>query len=272
MEDVEKLDAGVIALAMPAAVRNAFDVRVVAATGSTNSDLLRNAATLASGAVLAAEHQSAGRGRRGRGWHAAPGGGLMFSLLWAFPKGTGALSGLSLAVGVAVARALEAAGAPAVKLKWPNDLLVRRGEGFAKLGGILIELAGAANGAAHAVIGVGVNVDLGGAAACIDQPATDLKTLGLGQTRNALLALLLEHLLAILRTFERSGFAELSEEWNLRHAYAGHNVILTGEGSTSVEGIATGVDASGALLLQTRHGRQKVVSGEVSLRPAPVLT
>ncbi len=272
MNAVEELDASAVVLALPAAVRSAFDVRVVAVTGSTNSDLLRNAATLPSGTVLAAEHQTAGRGRRGRGWHAPPGGGLMFSLLWAFPQGTGALSGLSLAVGLAVARALEAAGAPAIRLKWPNDLLVGRGERFAKLGGILIELAGAANGAAHAVIGIGINVDLRGSAASIDQPATDLRTLGIYQTRNALLALLLEHLLAILRTFERSGFAELSEEWNLRHAHAGRLVTLTAEGRTSVEGIATRVDASGALLLETSHGMQAVVSGEVSLRAAPVLT
>ena len=272
MNAVEKLDASAIALAMPAAVRNAFDVRVVATTGSTNSDLLRNATTLPSGAVLAAEHQTAGRGRRGRAWHAPPGASLMFSLLWKFPQGTGALSGLSLAVGVAVARALEAAGAPAVKLKWPNDLLAWQGDRFAKLGGILIELASGENGAAHAVIGIGINVNLGAMASRIDQPATDLAALGLGQSRNALLALLLDHLLAMLRTFERSGFAELAEEWNRRHAYAGRKVTLTSEGRTTAEGVATCVDATGALLLETRHGTQKVLSGELSLRPAPVLT
>ena len=269
---MEKLDASAVALAMPAAVRKAFDVRVVAVTGSTNSDLLGKAATLPSGAVLAAEHQTAGRGRRGRAWHAPPGASLMFSLLWKFPQGTGTLSGLSLAVGVAAARALEAAGAPAVKLKWPNDLLARQGGRLAKLGGILIELGSASDGAALAVIGIGINVNLGAAAARIGQPATDLTALGLDRNRNVLLALLLEHLLAILRAFERSGFAELGEEWNLRHAYAGHTVTLRAEGCASVEGIATGVDASGALVLETRHGRQKVVSGEVSLRPAPVLT
>lgn len=269
---MEKLDASAVALAMPVAVRNAVDLRVVELTGSTNADLLRSAASLPSGTVLAAEHQTAGRGRRGRAWLATPGGCLMFSVLWKFPRGTGALTGLSLAVGVAVARALEAAGAPTVRLKWPNDLLAWRENRFAKLGGILIELTSGENGAAHAVIGIGINVNLGTIAEGIDQPATDLTALGVGQTRNALLARLLEHLLAILQTFEQSGFAELSEEWNRRHAYAGRKVTLTSEGRTTAEGIACGVDATGALLLETGFGRKKVVSGELSLRPAPMLT
>ena len=261
-----------VALLLPPEARRAFDVRVIDETGSTNSDLLRDAAQLPSGTVLAAVHQTAGRGRRGRAWVAPPGGSLAFSLLWKFTRGAAMLSGLSLAVGVAAARALEKCGAPGVQLKWPNDLLAPKNGAPAKLGGILIELtggtggAGGKSGAALAVIGIGINLDLGGAAAAIDQPVTDLAALGVRTSRNALLALLLETLLPVLRRFEREGFAPLADEWNRRHAFANQAVVLSGENMTAQDGIATGVDASGALLLDTAQGVVKVISGEVSLR------
>ena len=264
-----------VALLLPPETRRAFDVRVIDETGSTNSDLLRDAAQLPSGRVLAAGHQTAGRGRRGRVWIAPPGGSLAFSLLWKFTRGAAMLSGLSLAAGVAAARALEKCGAPGVQLKWPNDLLAPRNDTPVKLGGILIELTGSTggagnnsgnSGAALAVIGIGINLDLGGAAAAIDQPVTDLAALGVRISPNTLLALLLEELLPVLRTFERDGFAPLADEWNRRHAFANQAVVLSGENMTAQDGIATGVDASGALLLDTAQGVVKIVSGEVSLR------
>ena len=270
-----------VALLLPPEARRAFDVRVIEETGSTNSDLLRDATRLPSGTVLAAERQTAGRGRRGRVWIAPPGGSLTFSLLWKFSRGAAMLSGLSLAAGVAAARALEKCGAPGVQLKWPNDLLAPKNGAPAKLGGILIELTGGTggaggnggnggsgghSGAALAVIGIGVNLDLGSAAAGIDQPVTDLAALGVRISRNTLLALLLEELLPVLRTFEQDGFAPLADEWNRRHAFANQTVVLSGENMTAQDGIATGVDASGALLLDTSQGVVKIVSGEVSLR------
>ena len=274
----DALQEEAVALLLPPATRRAFDLRIIAETGSTNSDLLRDAAQLPSGTVLAAQRQTAGRGRRGRAWIAPPGGSLAFSLLWKFTRGAATLSGLSLAVGVAAARALEKCGAPGVQLKWPNDLLAPKNGAPAKLGGILIELAGSTggagaagnnsgnSGAALAVIGIGINLDLGAAAAGIDQPVTDLAALGVRTSRNALLALLLEALLPVLRTFEQGGFALLADEWNRRHAFAGQPVVLSGENMAALEGIATGADASGALLLDTTQGVVTVVSGELSLR------
>ena len=279
----DTLKEEIIAQLLPSATRRAFDVRVVAETGSTNSDLLRDAATLPSGSVLAAEHQTSGRGRRGRTWIAPPGGSLAFSLLWKFERDAAALPGLSLAVGVAVARALERCGtaqtgaetqaASRVLLKWPNDLLVQQHGGFAKLGGILIELAAAEAGRTPAVIGIGINIALGDAARDIDQRVTDLAALGREETpRNAVLAFLLEELLIVLRTFERAGFAPLAAEWNARHAFNGKRVLLSSEHGPHAEGIALGADADGALLLDTGQGVagrvERIVSGEVSLRAA----
>ena len=278
----DTLKEEIIAQLLPSATRRAFDVRVVAETGSTNSDLLRDAATLPSGSVLAAEHQTSGRGRRGRTWIAPPGGSLAFSLLWKFERDAAALAGLSLAVGVAVARALERCGtaqtgaetqaASRVLLKWPNDLLVQQHGGFAKLGGILIELAAAEAGRTPAVIGIGINIALGDAARDIDQRVTDLAAQGGETSRNVVLAILLEELLIVLRTFERAGFAPLAAEWNARHAFNGKRVLLSSEHGPHAEGIALGADADGALLLDTGQGVAgrvaRIVSGEVSLRAA----
>ena len=131
-----------------------FDVDVLDTCASTNAELLARAETgAASGTVLVANEQTAGRGRRGRSWIASPGDSLTFSLLWRFAPGT-APAGLSLAVGLAVARALQKVGAGDTALKWPNDILRNR----RKLGGILVELL---PGAPHAaVIGIGINLHL----------------------------------------------------------------------------------------------------------------
>ena len=150
-DPIEFLDASVVASMMgPIAPR----VRLAVAdeVDSTNSRLLARAATgAASGECLAAEWQSAGRGRRGRSWVGALGGSLMFSLLWRFDRGVGHLAGLSLAVGVAVTRALRECGVATAQVKWPNDVVVD----FRKLGGILIETSGEMQGPSVAVIGVG---------------------------------------------------------------------------------------------------------------------
>ena len=265
------LSVEAVAQLLAAKTRRAFNLNIVNETGSTNSDLLRDAARLPSGTALAAEHQTAGRGRRGRSWVAPPGGSLAFSVLWKFERSAAALSGLSLAVGVAGARALERCGTAAgarfpVQLKWPNDLLAPHDGALAKLGGILIELAATEAGRTPAVIGIGINVALGDAAAGIDQRVTDLASLGATCSRNTVLAYLLEELLPVLRVFERDGLAPLASEWNARHAFGGKRVMLTSEQGAGQEGMALGANADGALLLDTGKGILQVVSGEVSLR------
>ena len=182
------LRAEAVAALMPPEARRWFDLSVVESTASTNADLLRDAERLPSGTVLAAENQTAGRGRRGRAWIAPPGGSLAFSVLWKFDGSVAALSGLSLAVGVAVARALDTQSAEGVRLKWPNDLLAQHEGVWRKLGGILIDVSGAPAGTVAAVIGIGLNLKLGDAALAIDQPVTDLHALNCHATRDALLA------------------------------------------------------------------------------------
>jgi BirA family biotin operon repressor/biotin-[acetyl-CoA-carboxylase] ligase len=244
-----------------------FAIEVRATVDSTNTALLERAAAGApGGTVLAAESQPGGRGRMGRAWHAGIGEALTFSLLWRFARGAGALSGLSLAIGVALARALAAAGAAGAVLKWPNDVLWNG----RKLAGILIELAGDALGPTAAVIGIGINVRVSEAArARIDQPVADCEeACGVVPERNRLLATVLIELDRVLEAFAREGFEPLRAEWQRAHAHQGKRVTLTLPGGSRQAGVARGVAEDGSFLLETRAGVQRHHSGDISLRPA----
>lgn len=233
-----------------------FDVDVIAECDSTNTLLLARAEESPSGAVLVAKRQTAGRGRMGRQWHAAPDASLTFSLLYKLPRGA-APSGLSLAVGVGIAEALRELGLDAVALKWPNDIL-RNGR---KLAGVLIELTGSA-----AVIGVGLNLRLP-----VDLPDDVRQTasaLDIDIDRNQLLARLLVSLHGVLETFGSGGFAALRNRWSALNAYVGAPVRVISEFAAPVEGICLGVDVDGALLLKAGGCAQRIVSGDVSLRRA----
>lgn len=244
--------------------RFALDIRDT--VDSTNTALIERAAQgVPGGTVLAAEWQAAGRGRLGRAWHAGVGEALTFSLLWRSARGAGALSGLTLAVGVALARALQSAGAGGVALKWPNDILWRGG----KLAGVLTELQGDALGPTAVVIGIGINVRLSEATrARIGQATADLETAcEAAPDRNRLLAGVLIELDGMLGAFDRDGFAPLREEWLQRHAQQGRRVTLTLPDGARRSGHARGVAEDGAFLLETRAGIQRFHSGEISLRP-----
>lgn len=250
-----------------------FAVEILDEAESTNTLLLERARTGAPHAsVIAAEWQRAGRGRQQRPWHAGLGGALTFSVLWRFSQGAATLAGLSLAVGLALVRALETVGANGatrdngVGLKWPNDVLWRG----RKLAGILIEMQGEALGPSAVVIGVGVNVRLSSAVQTrIDQAAADVETLcGQMVDRNQLLARLLTEMNRVLLTFERAGFAALRDEWQRRHVHQGCAVRLTLPGGKSEAGLARGVGEDGALLIETARGVLPFHSGDVSVRAA----
>ena len=242
-----------------------FHFELLDACASTNTLLLERARGGApSGSVIACELQSAGRGRRGNTWQSGLGGSLTFSLLWRFAQGAAALSGLSLAAGVAVARALAALGVAEVQLKWPNDLL----HAGRKLGGILIEVHGDRTGPTAAVIGIGLNLRLHPSLRdLITQAVTDVASIS-GQLpqRNRLLAVTLIELAQVLEQFAEHGFAPLRQEWIARHAHQGKPVTLSSGDGNTVMGRAVGVAEDGALLVETARGVERFVSGELSLR------
>jgi BirA family biotin operon repressor/biotin-[acetyl-CoA-carboxylase] ligase len=243
-----------------------FAVEVLDSADSTNTVLAaRGAAGAPTGTVVAAEWQPGGRGRLGRPWHAGIGEAVTFSLLWRFARGAGALSGLSLVIGVALARALAAVGARGIALKWPNDVLWRSD----KLCGILTELAGDALGPTAAVIGIGINVRLSEATrARIDQPVADLEAAcDAVPDRNQLLARVLIELAIVLDAYSRDGFPPLRAEWQRLHAHQDKRVSLVLPDGTRQAGVARGVAEDGSFLLETRAGVKRYHSGEISLRP-----
>lgn len=234
--------------------------------GSTNAELMARG-DLAPGQFdfLLAEHQSAGRGRRGRSWLAPPGGALCFSCSWSFKSLPAAVSALSLAVGVWTRRALLTLGVEAVQLKWPNDLVTADG----KLGGILIELRAEAGGLAQVVIGLGLNVVLGQGlreqVRASGTQAVDLQSLGLKACdRNQLAALLLNEFIPGLQQFEREGFAPFVAEW--RAADSLKDVPIRFSGGADGAGIARGINESGALQVEVAGRLQQLISGEVTVR------
>lgn len=217
--------------------------------------------------IVLAEHQSAGRGRRGRAWLAPPGGAICLSLSWTFREVPADLGALGLAVGVCVLRALQAVGLSGAGLKWPNDVLVMG----RKLGGILIELRAESAGPACVVIGIGLNAVLGEELlrriATLGLPATDLASAGVTVSRNIIAAALVTHVLQGLPEFERAALRPFLDEWRAADALRGAPVDVQTAAGT-VRGLARGIDLHGALLLETPQGVSRFISGEVTVRAA----
>jgi BirA family biotin operon repressor/biotin-[acetyl-CoA-carboxylase] ligase len=271
------LDAGRIASLLGEQGKD-FQVEVLDSATSSNAILMRRARLDAAsggapgGSVLALEWQSSGRGRLGRTWHSGLGNALTFSLLWRFGCGLSALSGLGLAAGVAMIRALRALDVEGAQLKWPNDVLgVGGAEGNAKLAGILTEAQGDMLGPSAVVIGIGLNLSLPQPVLRqIDQPVTSLADMladspGMPE-RNQLLAALLRELHGVLREFSANGFAAFRAEWESYHALHSQPVRLLLPDGACVSGIARGVTEKGELELETEQGIRIFNAGEASLR------
>jgi BirA family biotin operon repressor/biotin-[acetyl-CoA-carboxylase] ligase len=253
-------------------------LEIVDETGSTNADLLARVSAADTAAdlvidpaaharlefptLLWAQSQTAGKGRAGRNWHSSAEATLTFSLAWKFTLPPQALTGLPLAVGVAVAQTLASLGVP-VRLKWPNDIL-KNGD---KLAGILIETAidKRARQTIWAIIGVGINLAQSETLrAQIGRTVADAAELD--QDRERLMADLLTALAETLTRFEKEGFAAFATAWNACDAYAGKTVNIVDQGKLVQHGIARGVDHSGCLQLDTAQGRVAIAAGDVSLR------
>lgn len=246
-----------------------FTVEILPSVDSTNSELMRRArAGLMEPVLLAAEEQTAGRGRMGKTWHSATAGqSLTFSL--AIPLTPADWSGLSLAVGVSLAESLH----PDVRLKWPNDLWLHG----RKLGGILVETAHMGQGAGAprlVVAGVGINIARPTANSLVAAagPSTTMAPVApaglaeicVGQTAGETLTRVAPALARDIKGFETQGFSAFSHRFAQRDALAGLPVRL----SDGTEGVASGVNASGALLLKLVSGQMlSITNSEVSVRP-----
>ncbi|MFN2644769.1 MAG: biotin--[acetyl-CoA-carboxylase] ligase [Burkholderiales bacterium] len=238
-----------------------MQVRVLGNCTSTNDLLLVEGRA---NVLLAAEEQSAGRGRRGRRWHSRPGKGVTFSMSKLLRRPLRELGALSLAAGVGVARALRALGATQVALKWPNDLLV----GKAKLGGILVQTRGRAEGV-FAVVGIGINCREDAALAeRLRRPVAALEHYACVE-RNQLIGALARSVNETLARYEEGGLEPLRAEWESLHAHAGARLRVRLADGRVITGVALGLESDGALRLRTAAG-VRTLSGAhvVSARPA----
>jgi len=211
-----------------------------------------------------AEQQTHGKGRRGRTWVSPFGANLYLSFYWSFDLPMARLNGLSLAAGVATARALERFGLRDAALKWPNDIHHRD----RKLGGILVEVLGQSTGPVSAIVGVGLNVDMPPAAGRdIDQEWTDLARSipQAGRERNRLAALVVDELMIASTSFAQAGWSAFQRAWAAYDTYRGRAVVLHTSGGTE-QGTYMGVDDDGGLILRQGAGQRIFHAGEVSLR------
>ena len=237
---MDSLDAAAIALP-------GVEVRVVERCASTNEILSED---IAGPVLLAAEEQTAGRGRRGRRWISPRGAGITFSLAAPVRRPAREFAGLSLVAGVAVARALRALGVPAA-LKWPNDLVL----GEAKLGGILVETRGPL-----AAIGVGLNNRrVPALERAVARPLAFLEL----EDRNQVIREITSSLMDVLVQFERLGLDAVRSEWQALDAHAGKRLRVRLADGSVLSGINEGLALDGALRLATHRGPREVRSGRV---------
>jgi BirA family transcriptional regulator, biotin operon repressor / biotin---[acetyl-CoA-carboxylase] ligase len=233
-------------------------VRVVAACASTNSALMAQGP--GSPELLAAESQKAGRGRRGRRWHARPGLDIAFSLARPIRRPARELAALSLVAGVAAARALRALGARAASLKWPNDLVTQAG----KLGGILVETR-TQPGGSLAVVGIGINGPVDASLQRrLRRPVAFMEELVSPMpSRNAVIERIARELMHALDAFEAQGLDAVREEWLSMHAHRGQRLRVRLADGRTMTGIADGLAEDGGLRLRTRSGVRAVRTGRV---------
>ena len=270
---LQMLDEKQIRAALPAPLaRSLGTLEVHWELDSTSSELQRRGAGAADFSIVLAETQHAGRGRRGREWLSPPGLNLYLSCLKRFESGFAALTGLSLAVGVIVLRALENLGIAGAGLKWPNDVLaVTDGQAGGKLGGILVELSGEYQGPCAAIIGIGLNLRLTPALReQAGQPASDLATLagGTPPDRNRAAAALIAALVEGLRQFERDGFAAFSADY-ARYDLLRNQPLQVSGALGMFDGVGAGVDAHGALQVRMADGSvRRIDSADVTVRRA----
>ena len=264
----EPLDAELIRQPLSALVNTRLGQLEVLCEIDSTSDYLKRTKSEYKTSVLRAclaEWQSAGRGRRGRRWISPYGANLYLSLATQISKTTLQSGGLSLAAAVALLRALQVCGIENLGVKWPNDVLYKG----RKLAGILVDLSGESGGPFNVVVGIGINLKIPESAArAIDQPWADLSQSGVKVDRNHLAGLILEELVRATDSFEEKGLQVFIQEWNQFDLITGRVVELHQDTETKITGIARGIDASGALLIEKNGVTSRYDAGEVSVRVA----
>lgn len=233
-------------------------------TPSTN-DVLKQKVALGARlpALVVTEHQTQGKGRRGRVWESGVAKNITMSFAWKFEQGPSVVEGLSLAVGVVIAQVLRRLGVSNPGLKWPNDIHV---DGH-KICGILLELV-ADQDVCRVIIGIGLNVEsTTEQQKKVDQPWTDLTSrLSYTPDRNDIIAQITQGLVEMCEVFEKGkGLEHYHSQWQALDILYNQPVTVY-SGVRQQVGIARGVDENGALKLETNEGVELLHGGEISVR------
>ena len=230
-----------------------------ALTGSTNDNALLAARSGAPhGSVFVADEQTAGRGRRGNAWLAAPSENLLFSVVLRPALELAQVSALTLAIGLALRDAVAPLISEAALLKWPNDLYVNG----KKLAGVLVESQLQGERLQAVVVGVGLNVATKAFPQEIATRATSLAVLGATSLdRETLLSSVLEAIALRVEAYQRAGVSGILDELNAADALRGRSLRVDNQ-----SGIGRGLDAHGRLLLEDESGSlHAILSGTVEL-------
>ena len=240
-------------------------LEVFSSIASTNTFLLSQPAPPAGRyRVAVADHQTSGRGRHDRRWISAPGSGLCLSFSYTFEKNVEQLSGLTLAIGVGVIGALQQLEIENVSLKWPNDVVALDG----KLGGILTEVQSGKGDGVTIVAGIGLNVHIRESFDFGSEPDWAHRVVDLNSImenppgRELLAATLVEYLYLTCKRFGETGFAGFAEDWQ-QHDWLRNREITVDMPDKQITGIAAGVDVDGALIIENKSGRTRVISGSI---------
>ena len=235
---------------------------IVPVIDSTNTALSSRAQDESiDGHVLIAELQTLGKGRRGRKWISPFGRNVMLSAGFQLVAPTSNIGSISLAIGVAVANAIETVADVSIQLKWPNDIYLND----CKLGGILIDLL-QAGPPVKLLLGVGINVHAApGELESPNAPAIALADVVPDVNRHSVVSTLLNELVATIRQYSVEGFQSFVTEWSKRDMFAGQFLYIDGL-NEEIEGWNRGIDVTGALQLETNKGLRKIVGGDVTIR------
>lgn len=256
-QPLQLLNRDVIQQALPT-----LPIFIYESIGSTNDQAKQLLGTYNAPMAVFAEHQTQGKGRRGREWVSPFAQNLYLSFVLPITEGLNQIDGLSLVVGVVVARAIKRLSGIDAQLKWPNDVLI----GGRKVAGILLELIGDPVELCHVVIGIGVNLNMLDSFDSIDQEWTSLsKETGAAVNRELFAKIVLEELAHYLETQKNYGFSSIRAEWNALHAWQGASVSLH-IGSQIVVGQIVGIGDKGEICLMVEGEERKYLGGELSLR------
>lgn len=226
-------------------------IEILKKIDSTNNYLMSSKVGPSKNLVCLAEEQVSGKGRNRRYWVSSFARNIALSIRWNYDSLPYGISGLSLAIGIAISRTCKSLGLNDVKLKWPNDVYINE----KKLAGILIEIQGEPRGPCGVVVGIGLNISLNEKEREeIDQACTDiLSELSDERTeslsRNGVVSLMISDLIDVLQQFEAEGFTPFVSEWNDVDLLAGHKITLKISEAKTIKGMCEGINKDGALMV-----------------------